>query len=209
MRLENQSSTDKNRKRRIIGFNPPYSKSVSSNMGKCFLIFQSTVHKFRKLSNRNTVMVSYSCLPNNEETTRGERRCTCPTNVVCPMNGYCLEKNIRYLAHITSDLPNYVTNEYKGICATTWKERFGNHKKSFRIVDYETGTLWRLKRKECKHSITWQKDRNFSSYVLECMMCSLCMNEKLQMYDVQSVHEREAPNLPLITKEMCSISATK
>ena len=56
------------------------------------------------------------------------------------MNGYCLEKDILYLAHITSELPNYVTKEYKGICATTWKERFGNHKKVFRNEDYETDT---------------------------------------------------------------------
>ena len=117
MRPENPSSTDKNRKRRIIWFNPPYSKSISSNVGKCVLTLIEKHfpkhHKFRKLFNRNTVKVSYSCLPsmrskinqhncnilktNNEETTRSERRCNCPKKRVCPMNGYCLGKDILYL----------------------------------------------------------------------------------------------------------------
>ena len=64
---ENQSSADKNRKRGIIWFNPPYSKSVSSNVGKCFLkLIEKHLpkhHKFWKLFNGNTVKVSYSCLP--------------------------------------------------------------------------------------------------------------------------------------------------
>ena len=60
----------------------------------------------RNQHNRNVLKT------NNEETTRSERRCNCPKNVPCPMNGYCLEKD---LARIKGDLPNYVTKEYKGI----------------------------------------------------------------------------------------------
>ena len=41
--------------------------------------------------------------------------------------------------------------------------------------------VWRLKQKECKYSITWQKDLHFPSYVTECMKCSLRMNEKLEI----------------------------
>ena len=53
MRPENLSSTDKNRTRRIIWFNPPYSKSVSSNVGRCFLkLIEKHFpkhHKFREV----------------------------------------------------------------------------------------------------------------------------------------------------------------
>ena len=121
-----------------------------------------------------------------KKTSQNVKTCSCPRNNVCPMDGICLEKDILYIAHITSDLHNYKTKEYKGICSTTWKERYGNHKKAFKNDIYEKDSalseeVWRLKRKECQYHITWKKDRYFPSYTPENMKCSLCMNEKLEI----------------------------
>ena len=57
----------KNRKRKIIWFNPPFSLDVSTNIGKKFFSllgkhFPKT-HQLHKLFNRNNVKVSYSSLP--------------------------------------------------------------------------------------------------------------------------------------------------
>ena len=57
----------KNRKRKIIWFNPPFSLNVSTNIGKKFFSllgkhFPKT-HQLHKLFNRNNVKVSYSSLP--------------------------------------------------------------------------------------------------------------------------------------------------
>ena len=57
-----------NRQRKITWFNPPFSKNVQSNIGKQFLNlidknFPSN-HPLRKIINRNTVKVSYRCMPN-------------------------------------------------------------------------------------------------------------------------------------------------
>ena len=175
-------------------------------MGKCFLKLIDKHfpkhHKFRKLFNRNTVKVSYSCLPSmkakinqhnrnvlrkkNEELTTNARTCNCPNNAICPMDGGCLEKDILYLAHITSDLRNYKTKEYKGICSTTWKVRYGNHKKTFNHEKYMKDTtlsieVWDIKRKNGQHSITWKKDQNYPSYNPQSKKCSLCMHEKLEI----------------------------
>ena len=61
-------SKNSNRKRKIIWFNPPYSQSVVTNVGKHFLNLIDkhfpTHHKHRKLFNRNTVKISYSCMIN-------------------------------------------------------------------------------------------------------------------------------------------------
>ena len=57
-----------NRSRNIIWFNPPYNRNVKSNIGRQFLrlIDQSfpVGHKLRKIFNRNTLKLSYGCMPN-------------------------------------------------------------------------------------------------------------------------------------------------
>jgi len=70
----NKSNTTKNtdenkqRKRKIIWFNPPFSKNVSTKVGNHFLKLINKHfprhHKFHKLFNKNNVKVSYSCMPN-------------------------------------------------------------------------------------------------------------------------------------------------
>ena len=58
----------KKRKRNIIWFNPPYSKSVKTNIGRIFIKLISKHfppnHKFVKIFNKNTIKLSYSCMPN-------------------------------------------------------------------------------------------------------------------------------------------------
>ena len=124
----------RNRRRNIIWFNPPHSKSVVTNVAKYFLKLIDkhfpNHHRFKKLFNRNTVKVSYSCtssikvkinqhnrevLCKKEITTLIERSCNCVNEEKCPLNG----KDIIYIANITSDLRNYKMKEYKVISATT------------------------------------------------------------------------------------------
>ena len=63
---ENNKTNQKSRKRDILWFNPPYSKSVKTNVGKLFLRLINKhfppTHKYRKIINRNTIKISYSCL---------------------------------------------------------------------------------------------------------------------------------------------------
>ena len=52
---------------KIRWFNPPYSKHVKTNIGKIFMKLTSKhfpkQHKY-KIFNKNTVKLSYSCMPN-------------------------------------------------------------------------------------------------------------------------------------------------
>ena len=203
---EDSGATKRNRKRNIIWFNPPYSKSVTTNVGRYFLQLVEKHfpkhNKLHKIFNKNTIKVSYSCLPNvkssvnkhnkkvlrkvNEDTNSNEpvKTCSCPRNTECPLNNCCYEKDIQYSAEVTSNLPNYGTKIYKGICATTWKERFGNHKKSFNNEEYEKETalsveIWRIKRAGGEFHIKWSKESTKRSYTPEGSRCSLCLHEKL------------------------------
>ena len=195
----------KNRKRNIIWFNPPYSKSVSTNVGKIFLKLVDKHfpphHKFRKIFNRNNVKISYSCMPSmkakinqhnkkvlqkRNDSVRSEniRTCNCPRNAECPLDKKCIEKDLLYSAEITSNLTNYDKKVYLGICSTTFKERLGNHKKAFNHEKYEHDSelskeVWKIKRKGGQSNIKWQKLKNFTSYKPEMKRCSLCDNEKL------------------------------
>ena len=58
----------KSRSRRVTWFNPPWNSAVKTNVGKQFLrIIDSSFpqgNPLRKLFNRNTVKVSYKCMPN-------------------------------------------------------------------------------------------------------------------------------------------------
>ena len=195
-----------NRKRNVIWFNPPFSKSVITNVGKYFLKLVGKHfpkhHKFYKIFNKNTVKVSYSCMPNirsnvnkhnkkilqkiNDSTNDEEtvKKCNCPRNTVCPLNNQCCEKDVVYQAEIKSNLPNYGTKVYKGICSTSWKERFGNHKKSFIHEKYEretalSGEVWSIKRAGGEYEISWSKEAHKKSYSLESKRCDLCAHEKL------------------------------
>ena len=58
----------KKRKRKIIWFNPPYSKNIKTNVGK---IFKYLVNKhfgsdpiLKKVFNKNSLKLSYRAMPN-------------------------------------------------------------------------------------------------------------------------------------------------
>ena len=64
------SIEQRNRKRNITWFNPPYSKHVSTNIGNKFLSLVKKhfpkEHELNKICNKNTLKISYSCMPNME-----------------------------------------------------------------------------------------------------------------------------------------------
>ena len=71
------------RKRKLIWYNPPYSKNVSTNAGQSFqkIIDEEfpADHPLHKIFNRNTVKISYSCIPNIKQTIDGHNKSTLST----------------------------------------------------------------------------------------------------------------------------------
>ena len=144
----------------------PYDQSVKTNIGREFLKIlgkcSPVTNKLNKIFNRNTVKLSFSCMPNVKTTVEGnskkilrnskstaeaERKCSCPKNAECPLDGKCLSKDIVYRAKVTSESGK---ETYVGLTATTFKARLANHRASFRAETKRNTTelskhIWTLK----------------------------------------------------------------
>ena len=194
----------KTRTRRVTWFNPPFSQSISTNIGQKFLALLDSCfppgHELRKVINRNSVKISYSTMPNmaqqlsqhNSKVRRGdqvEKSGGCNGHRrgrQCPLPGNCMAKGVVYGAEIT----NTTTGEketYTGLTDGTMRDRIGKHESNCRNK-HQPGTrlsshVWRLKEQGFPYTITWQILSRASSYNTTTGMCRLCLKEKyLIMY---------------------------
>ena len=122
--LQNISGGRKNRKRKIIYFNPPFSMNVKSKIGEEFLgLISKHFPKNNPLSNiinKNTVKLSYSCMPNLKQKVNQHNKkvmasdevqplggCNC-TQVIgdCPLSGACQTSGVIYRAEVVAKIPS-------------------------------------------------------------------------------------------------------
>ena len=87
-------------------------------------------------------------------------KCNCINKPDCLLFNQCLITNIIYKAKITSNLRNYYEKIYYRTSEGTFKQRYGNHKKSFNHVNHGTDTellkeYWRLKELKAKPQIQY------------------------------------------------------
>jgi hypothetical protein len=195
------------RKRKIIWFNPPFSKTVETNVGRKFLLLIDQHfprhHKFRKIFNRNTIKVSYGCMPNMASVINGHNKkileeskplerggCNCQRRYAgnCPLGGECLSKNVLYEAQVSSTEQNYTDTVYKGITEPPFKSRLGNHTKDFNHRKHSKNTslskeVWKIKDRGFQPAITWRIIKQHPSYSPSAKRCLLCLHEKLEILE--------------------------
>ena len=169
-----QTKKIRQRKRNIVWFNPPFSSNVSTNIGQKFF---SLIEKYfprenplHKIINRNTIKLSYSCMPNlqkiikghnksvlNKKPNDGTSKCNCLDKTKCPLNGNCLESSLVYKGNVkiirTGEMHKYI-----GISNPPFKSRWLDHKKTFNHERYRSNTelsklIWDLKDKNIEYSI--------------------------------------------------------
>ena len=155
-------------------------------------------HKYHKIFNKNNVKISYSCMANiksiinmhNKEVSTGKKtQAYCINKPDCPLSNQCQITNIIYKAKITSNLRNYHEKIYCETSEGTFKQRYGNHKKSFNHEKHRTDTelskeYWKLKELKAQPQVQF--------YILKrCRptkrtgICYLCLNEKLFIIEHQ------------------------
>ena len=192
----------RHRKRNIVWFNPPLSKSVVTKIGKTFLRLTDKhfppPHKLHKLFNRSNVKISFSCMRNvksiinkhnktvqDPPTNNSERTCNCIIKEKCPLQEKCLNNNM-YKATLKSNQGKYQHKIYYGITETKFKQRYANDIKSFRHEKHQSDTelsneLWSIKNNNYTPNIVWQILRKHQTYNPNTKSCSLCLNEKLEI----------------------------
>jgi hypothetical protein len=196
----NNTEKKRSRKRKVTWFNPPFSENVTTNVGKKFLKLVDncfpTDHPLHKLINRNTVKVSYSCMPNMKQIITSHNKsilkknipqeekptCNCRTPANCPLGGKCLSSNIVYQATVTRE-DNKSQETYIGLTETQFKTRYNNHTNSFRNENKRHATtlsqhIWSLKDDNISHSIKWKTMAKASAYSTSSKCCNLCLKEK-------------------------------
>ena len=146
-------------------------------------------HPMYSIFNKNKIKISYSCFPNmgsiisshnkhilNSNNT--EYGCNCNNRDECRLENECLTPRIVYRA---DEKTEYTTDEHKyyyGISDTPFKERYENHKTSFRHRSHLTASdlskyYWKLADKGAvptiKFSITKRVKGN--TFINNCNLC--------------------------------------
>ena len=114
--------------------------------------------------------------------------CNCLKKENYTMRGACLTENILYYARISCDDKTYEPKLYKGICKTTFKKRYGNHKKSFSVKKNKNDAklfteYWKLANNRLHPQISWKIKVNYKSYNPNSKRCSFCLHKKLEIVD--------------------------
>ena len=149
-----------------------------------------------KIFNRNTIKMSYKCMPNigqaisrhnaqllsKKATESAAPGCNCRAGVAsCPFNGQCLMDNVIFRAAVTTDDGN--SEHYTGLTSTTFKQRYSSHKTSINNPKYQHSTtlsthVRRLKSENKNFSVKWGPLDRAPNFNPSTKKCRLCLKEK-------------------------------
>ena len=127
--------------------------NLQTNIGREFLNLVSKHfpknHWYNKIFNKNNIKVSYSCTDNlqtlikkhnrkileTSKTPSTENNCNCRKKDDCPLKNNCLTSRVVYNANVTTESDTTGKN-YIGLTEGTFKQRYTQHKLSFRNWNY-------------------------------------------------------------------------
>ena len=192
----------RNRSRNVTWFNPPFNQAVNQNVGKSFLQLIDKHfkpgHKYRCIFNRQTIKISYSCMPNMKaklsshnkavlqeaghrvDTKPEAKPCNCQKSRICPVNGECQTPSIVYEA--TVEAPDKPTKTYVGMSERPFKTRLYEHTTTFNRKPKDGTALskyiWELKDQGLEPTVKWKILRKPQPYRCGTGVCDLCTSEK-------------------------------
>jgi hypothetical protein len=172
----------------------------STKIGAKFLNLVDTcfppTNPLHKIFNRNTLKVSYSCMPNmaqviskhnfkvkKQNQIRVSPGCNCKQGVAtCPLDGTCLTKGVVYGAKVTKT-SDQTTETYTGLTARRFKDRFYEHtsnsnNESERDKTTLAGHIWNLKRQGEDYTTSWKIIDRGKDFNPSTRSCQLCLKEK-------------------------------
>ena len=193
-----KSRSTRKRRRRIVWYNPPYSKSVATNIGQEFFkllqLHFPKQHPLHSIFNRNMVKLSYSCSTNmdnilkahnakmllKDENKDDHKTCKCRDKATCPVANKCLTTNVVYKATVQYEVK---TQHYIGMTENLFKTRYTLHKSSLRHSKHRnqmelSNLIWTLTDKGMSYKLSWNIIDRARPYQPGKRTCNLCLSEK-------------------------------
>ena len=179
----NTQNARRNRNRKVIWFNSPYSQNLKTNNGKLFIKLARKHFpmndKYHKIFDLNTLKLSYCWSTNvgniikqhnskvlSKTNDNNNRKCNCRSKPNCALSGECLTQCLVYKATPTTSSNSFV---YHGTSEREFKTRYSNHTKSFthRKCMNETELskhMWNLKDHGLNNDLSWEIHKKASPY---------------------------------------------
>ena len=195
----------RNRKRKIMFYNPPFHESISTPIGKSFL---ELIDKWfpeeteiNRIFNKQNLKISYSNMPNvdrilkanNKKLLEPEKKlklegCNCHEPQSCPIGNHCQTRSLIYRGDLKYEVTRQgsqieINKVYFGNSMNTFKERYGVHKSSFTHQRYKESTglssfIWKIKERNLPYRLTFSVVTLAPAYTKESKFCFLCLAEK-------------------------------
>ena len=215
------TQTKRKRKRDIVYFHPPFCRSVKTKVGRIFRDLVSKHftpnHILHKIFNKNTLKISYSCMPNMKTILNAHNRklvdskqptdsaaCNCSKNNICPLNGNCLVKNVIYKATVSTPTDPKSDMVYIGSTRRSFKARYNEHKASFNSERNEPSSklashVRQIKKNNQNFKINWQIVKRSRQTMQNINFCLLCNLERREIAEAKRAGLLNSRN-ELITK---------
>ena len=181
----------------MIYFNPPFSKDVTTNVGKQFLQAMNKHfpkwNPLNKISNRSSVKMSYRCTDNlglqisahNSKNLKSgasqdeeNKTWSCRNKNLCPVENKCLTDCVVYQALV--ERTDGVTDSYVELTANSFKDRWTKHKSSFRTRNPKNASglskyIWNLEDQNIGYNIQWKIVSRAKPFDPGSGVCRLCI----------------------------------
>ena len=157
-------------------------------------------HPLRKIFNRNTLKLSYSCMLNVKSiisshsksvlkdqsvtsASQVDKDCNCRKKDTCLLSGKCLTTNVVYQATVTRDDTNAQETYTLDIQSANLRRDITATPVFFRNAKYKHATelskhVWNLNDKNVKYSVKWRVLARCNRYSNKTKRCHLCLHEK-------------------------------
>ena len=130
--------------------------------------YRCTPNLGRKIGAHNSKILSSEETPEQEQTV-AIRECSCRKNTPCPVDGKCLNEG--------------VVDNYIGLTADSFKDRWTKHKSNFRTRNPKNATalsryVWKLQDDKIGFEIDWKIVSKARPFNHVSGVCQLCIREK-------------------------------
>ena len=145
-----------------------------------------TRNKIKNLKTVSNIISSHNkSILNIDPEPSATAECNCRNRTSCPLSGKCCDKQVIYLCNVKTS-PNDEGINYIGLTENTFKERWNQHKHTFKHESKANSTelskyVWNTKKAGITPTLSWKIIDHARPYVNGGKSCDLCVTEKFHI----------------------------